>query len=117
MSDEVQFNLRIPAELKSRIAEVAKTNSRSINAEAQLRLEQSFTGQSVRITEFDGLTEPAMSIELPHATIGLMQSRYSEVSLQSNFNGRWVLSYQALRCTIDDADAKLLIKKGCTLIS
>ena len=42
MSDEVQFNLRIPAELKLRIAEVAKTNSRSINAEAQLRLEQSF---------------------------------------------------------------------------
>ena len=42
MSDEVQFNLRIPAELKLRIAEAAKTNSRSINAEAQLRLEQSF---------------------------------------------------------------------------
>lgn len=42
MSDEVQFNLRIPAELKLRIAEAAKTNCRSINAEAQLRLEQSF---------------------------------------------------------------------------
>ena len=40
MSEDVQFNLRIPAELKLRIAEAAKTNSRSINAEAQLRLEQ-----------------------------------------------------------------------------
>ena len=27
MSDEVQFNLRIPAELKLRIAEAAKTNT------------------------------------------------------------------------------------------
>ncbi|QHH95413.1 Arc family DNA-binding protein [Acinetobacter gyllenbergii] len=39
---DIQFNLRIPAELKDRIAEAAKENNRSINAEAQSRLEQSF---------------------------------------------------------------------------
>lgn len=116
MSNDVQFNLRIPAELKQLIADSAKANSRSINAEAQLRLEESFKKPSVRITDYDGLAEPAMTIELPYATIGLMQSRYSEVTLQSNFSGRWILSYQALRCTIDDADAKLLIQKGCTLL-
>ncbi|MCT9373735.1 Arc family DNA-binding protein [Acinetobacter nosocomialis] len=42
MSDDVQFNLRIPSELKQRIVDAAKKNSRSINAEAQLRLERTF---------------------------------------------------------------------------
>ncbi|MCZ3293834.1 Arc family DNA-binding protein [Acinetobacter baumannii] len=42
MSEDVQFNLRIPAELKQQIVEAAKKNSRSINAEAQLRLEKTF---------------------------------------------------------------------------
>ncbi|HEM7101761.1 MULTISPECIES: Arc family DNA-binding protein [Acinetobacter] len=51
MSDDVQFNLRIPYELKQRIVEAAKKNSRSINAEAQLRLERTF--------ELDDLPEPS----------------------------------------------------------
>lgn len=42
MSDDVQFNLRIPSELKQKIVEAAKRNSRSINAEAELRLQRSF---------------------------------------------------------------------------
>ena len=51
MSDDVQFNLRIPSELKRQIVDAAKRNSRSINAEAQLRLERTF--------ELDNLPEPA----------------------------------------------------------
>ncbi|USA54581.1 Arc family DNA-binding protein [Acinetobacter sp. C32I] len=39
---DIQFNLRIPAELKEHIAEAAKENNRSLNAEAQSRLEESF---------------------------------------------------------------------------
>ena len=50
MPDEVQFNLRIPSELKQQIVDAAKRNSRSINAEAQLRLERTF--------ELDRLPEP-----------------------------------------------------------
>lgn len=50
MSDDVQFNLRIPFKLKQRIVDAAKKNSRSINAEAQLRLERTF--------ELDDLPEP-----------------------------------------------------------
>lgn len=42
MSKDVQFNLRIPAELKAKIEDAARTNNRSINAEAMNRLEQSF---------------------------------------------------------------------------
>ncbi|NIE95189.1 Arc family DNA-binding protein [Acinetobacter sp. Tr-809] len=40
---DIQFNLRIPEELKEKIKEAALENGRSINAEAQMRLEQSFT--------------------------------------------------------------------------
>ena len=51
MTEDVQFNLRIPSELKQQIVDAAKRNSRSINAEAQLRLERTF--------ELDSLPEPA----------------------------------------------------------
>ncbi|WP_180035596.1 MULTISPECIES: Arc family DNA-binding protein [unclassified Acinetobacter] len=50
MSEDVQFNLRIPSELKQQIVDAAKQNSRSINAEAQLRLQRTF--------ELDNLPEP-----------------------------------------------------------
>lgn len=40
---DVQFNLRIPEELKDKVKDAAKESGRSINAEAQYRLEQSFT--------------------------------------------------------------------------
>ena len=51
MTEDVQFNLRIPSDLKRQIVDAAKRNSRSINAEAQLRLERTF--------ELDNLPEPA----------------------------------------------------------
>lgn len=47
MTDDVQFNLRIPATLKDKVKEAAKESGRSINAEAQFRLEQSFTNSSL----------------------------------------------------------------------
>ncbi|PSE95849.1 toxin-antitoxin system HicB family antitoxin [Acinetobacter nosocomialis] len=39
---DVQFNLRIPENLKEKIKQAATESGRSINAEAQYRLEQSF---------------------------------------------------------------------------
>ena len=41
----MQFNLRIPTELKALISDASKVSGRSINAEAQYRLEKSFEGQ------------------------------------------------------------------------
>lgn len=38
----VQFNLRVPEELKKQVDEAAQISGRSINAEAAYRLEQSF---------------------------------------------------------------------------
>ena len=43
---DVQFNLRIPEELKDKVRDAAKESGRSINAEAQYRLEQSFNNIS-----------------------------------------------------------------------
>lgn len=40
---DVQFNLRVPAELKDKVRDAAEQSGRSINAEAQYRLEQSFS--------------------------------------------------------------------------
>lgn len=39
----VQFNLRVPEELKKQVDEAAQISGRSINAEAAYRLEQSFS--------------------------------------------------------------------------
>lgn len=38
----IQFNLRVPEELKNKIEEASAESGRSINAEATYRLEQSF---------------------------------------------------------------------------
>ena len=51
---DIQFNLRIPEELKFKIEASAKSNNRSINAEALVRLEKSFTEQqSVNLTRLE----------------------------------------------------------------
>ena len=47
---DVQFNLRIPDELKERVKSAAKESGRSINAEAQYRLEQSFEPE-IKVTD------------------------------------------------------------------
>lgn len=43
MNSEVQFNLRIPSELKEKVRRAAGVSGRSINSEAQHRLEQTFS--------------------------------------------------------------------------
>lgn len=48
---EVQFNLRIPVELKEQVREAAKISGRSINAEAQYRLEESFNKKQAHESE------------------------------------------------------------------
>lgn len=121
MSNDVQFNLRIPLELKQQIADAAKNNSRSVNAEAQMRLEGSFDNKDFKpkilVTDYDGLHEPAMTLEIAGAVIGLMQSKYHEVKLQDCHNGTWMLIYHALRLVpISESTAKLLISKGCTQV-
>lgn len=57
MADDVQFNLRIPAILKDRVKDAAKESGRSINGEAQYRLEQSFENHNNKDQEIELLKE------------------------------------------------------------
>jgi plasmid stability protein len=45
-SEDIQTNLRLPAELKKRLKKSADASNRSMNAEVVARLEESFTGPS-----------------------------------------------------------------------
>lgn len=49
----IQFNLRVPEELKSKIDEASAISGRSINAEATYRLEQSFSQTQMPSNDFD----------------------------------------------------------------
>lgn len=48
---DVQFNLRIPEELKEMVKDAAKLSGRSINAEAQYRLELSFQNTNKQLDD------------------------------------------------------------------
>ena len=43
-SEDIQTNLRLPADLKERLRQAADTSNRSMNAEVVARLKESFTG-------------------------------------------------------------------------
>ncbi|WP_423393288.1 Arc family DNA-binding protein [Burkholderia sp. LMG 21824] len=45
-SDDLQTNLRLPADLKAKLKQIADANNRSMNAEVVARLEESFTVES-----------------------------------------------------------------------
>lgn len=112
--NDPQMNLRVPVELKEKVEKAAFENGRTITAEAIYRLEKSFYVSFFRITKFDDMKEPAASIEIGPITIGLFQSKYKEIELYEMSLNSWILSYQAVRCYLRDADAKQLLKLGCT---
>lgn len=45
-SEDIQTNLRLPADLKERLRQAADASNRSMNAEVVARLEESFIGAS-----------------------------------------------------------------------
>lgn len=47
-SEDVQTNLRLPAELKERVVKAAAQNKRSLSAEVAARLEESFHNESAK---------------------------------------------------------------------
>ncbi|OAJ61494.1 hypothetical protein A6V36_24285 [Paraburkholderia ginsengiterrae] len=50
-SEDIQTNLRLPADLKERLKQAADASNRSMNAEVVARLEESFTGGAAPIDE------------------------------------------------------------------
>jgi hypothetical protein len=117
MADDAQLKIRLSQEMKTFIEEAAKKNHRTINGEIVTRLEQSMETSKTfyRITNYDGLSEPAITLEIGSVTLGLMKSKYHEIKLQKH-NGEWYLSYHALRAVISNELAQELIQIGCDLI-
>ncbi len=111
--NDPQMNLRVPIELKEKIEQTALENSRTITAEAVYRLEKSFEPNFFRITTFNDLEQLGYTIEIDRFTLGLFKSQLHEIKLyELNFN-YWILSYHAMRCTINSSIANELIKIGC----
>lgn len=117
MVDDAQLKIRLPQEMKSFIEDIAKKNHRTINGEIVARLEESRKNSNYyyKITNYDGLGEPAMSLDMGSITIGLMQSKYHEIKLQ-RFHTEWCLSYYGLRAMINEELAQELIQLGCDVI-
>lgn len=109
----VAYNLRLPAELKEKVAVSAKEHNRSINADIVARIEQSFEPDFFKITKLNDLEEPAASIEIGAITIGLYESQYKEIKLTQLGLNYWLLSYHAVLCHLRDESAKQLIELGC----
>ncbi|WP_084153868.1 Arc family DNA-binding protein [Simplicispira psychrophila] len=56
-SEDVQTNLRLPADLKDRLVAAANENNRSLSAEAAYRLEESFSEKGSHIVVFEQIME------------------------------------------------------------
>ncbi|MCL1623375.1 Arc family DNA-binding protein [Moraxella sp. Tifton1] len=114
----VDFKIRLPHELKDKLNQSAEKHNRTMTADIVARLETTFnTIVENEIYGYNDMTEPAMTVHLHDIVIGLMQSQYKDIKVQKNpFNDTWVLSYHALRCTIDEKFAQALIHKGCSTI-
>lgn len=69
MSSDVQFNLRIPSELKEKVKRAAETSGRSINSEAQYRLEQSFEKTQSQESEIEELRKEIRNMNMTIHTL------------------------------------------------
>lgn len=69
----------------------------------------------MKVEQFDNLSEPSITIDLNGVIIGLMKSQYDEVKLSRLPDGKYMISYYALRATITSEEAKQLIDLGFKL--
>ncbi|WP_410160854.1 Arc family DNA-binding protein [Acinetobacter cumulans] len=111
--NDPQMNLRVPIELKEKIEQTALENGRTITAEAVYRLEKSFEPNFFRVTTFNNLSELGYTIEIDRFTFGLFKSQLQELRLYELHLNYWILSYHAIRCTVNSAIANELIEIGC----
>lgn len=77
----IQFNLRVPEELKQKIDEASAKSGRSINAEATYRLEQSFDNLSDTIS-----LEKYQELVKMHKETNAMLRQMSELILKLDEN-------------------------------
>lgn len=87
-----QHNIRIPIELKTKIAESAKAHNRSMNADIVARLEKSFEsdGNQVMLLEEDSILamQEMMSNILENAVNNLLQQGVDENVVKNAFTSK-----------------------------
>ncbi|HFX6520017.1 Arc family DNA-binding protein [Acinetobacter nosocomialis] len=106
-----QYKLRWSEELRNKIADAAKENNRSINAEITTRLEESFN---------NGITDSAITTIIPAYLVGLITKYESQKAAHlmllpnaERFNDQptiKMLKDEADRCDMLIAEIKLLIQ-------
>ncbi|HGF9084131.1 TPA: Arc family DNA-binding protein [Acinetobacter baumannii] len=107
-----QYKLRWSEELRNKIADAAKENNRSINAEITTRLEESFN---------NGITDSAITTIIPAYLVGLITKYESQKAAHlmllpkaERFNDQpaiKMLKDEADRCDMLIAEIKLLIQQ------
>ncbi|WLS07184.1 Arc family DNA-binding protein [Shinella sumterensis] len=60
--EDAQLKLRLTDELKAKVAEAARSNGRSVNAEIVMRLEESFGGEQNLWDEVNRLTDTVQDL-------------------------------------------------------
>ncbi|WP_252717782.1 Arc family DNA-binding protein [Acinetobacter soli] len=81
---DIQFNLRIPEELKDKIKAAASRSGRSINAEAQIRLEKSFNHDlQMALKVEEQLANSYKNLETIKTFIDVIQNLQETVTKQS----------------------------------
>ena len=112
-SEDVQTNLRLPADLKDRLQSSAAENNRSLSAEAASRLEASYSSDipSSVVSSIAGLAEALESekikvlIEqaLAYRLALALKSVFDTGQLPSNFHVRTDPNVRSLVETVDEA--------------
>jgi hypothetical protein len=98
--EDPQMKLRLPEEMRDRIAEQAKANNRSMNSEIVARLESSFTGGD----------QSALITAIAHLNLRLAQTEYEKgrLELSTTMLANHVLSAARLIQATPSSDEKLI---------
>jgi|GEM_PF-6623087 len=132
--DWAKPQVRIPPELHQQVKQYAKDNDSSMNSAILELIKVGLANQhnesvlasnqtnptrieKKSIIEYTDLPEPAISIDLPYAVIGLTEKNIRDIKIISMpKSNSWIFSYQGLKCSISPEAASYLIEKGCEFI-
>ncbi|WOE40074.1 Arc family DNA-binding protein [Acinetobacter chinensis] len=78
MSDDIQFNLRLPKSIKDAIAEAAKLNGRSINSEAAFRLQKTLE-QDQFMSSSNGCDEIIDAVQEAESNTNNLQTKLDNI--------------------------------------
>jgi len=110
MSDDVQFNLRLPKHIKDGIAEAAKKNGRSINGEAAFRLLKTLEHDEF-MSSPNGCADIIGAVEEAEANTNILQTELDNIGAvekvsSSVFTSRLLQRMEALEKKVSQLNKK-----------